>query len=73
MEPDARERMPVTSLTFSAAGESVLMDWHGRQWVVLDTIGAVLVWPRDDGLNRSRLNCHGMPTCNPGKRRLQEW
>lgn len=34
---------PVTSLTFNAAGQSALLEWNGRRWVVLDTIGAVLV------------------------------
>ncbi|MFM8750973.1 hypothetical protein [Rhabdaerophilum sp.] len=34
---------PVTSLTFNAAGQSALLEWNGRRWVVLDTIGAALV------------------------------
>lgn len=34
---------PVASLTFSAAGQSALLEWNGRRWVVLDTIGAALV------------------------------
>lgn len=33
----------VTSLTFSAVGQSALLEWNGRRWVVLDTIGAALV------------------------------
>lgn len=34
---------PVTSLTFSAAGQSALLEWNGRRWVVLKVVGAALV------------------------------